>query len=790
VRLFFVLIITLLLSHSLFAAEDRSLVIRKKTGASERRVALIIGNSTYSDAPLKNPVNDADSMARVLRETDFDVTVIKNADRRKMYSSMNEFGRKLKKSDIGLFYYAGHGVQIDNSNYLLPTDLKGSDIQETDDLRHNAFPLNELMDRMRDASTNNIIILDACRDNPFLAKISRSASRGLAKVSTPASTSILYSTDPGNTASDGVSGDNGVFTNRLVESIQKSGLELVEVMREVALNVTRDTNGAQRPVFDGVLSNKFYFREPEAIKPAEPPQSITVDRQVMDLRYWESTEKSGTSAAYQSYLKKFPAGDFAELAKDRLEQIAAQKAHDNTKIERDRLAKEKAELERAAKEAAERDRIEREKATLERTVRENAERDRLAKERSDLEQRIREAEAKAIEAENRSKQSESRLAAEQARVAAEHKATLERLQAQSVAKPEVVASLQSDKVAKKEVIKEKINNFTVSDLTVTDEKSGLIWVRDTKATGRKNYSNAQSVVNRMNKNMSAGYDDWRLPGDSDYNILYKSLKSEAEKRKTTVLQIIDKLFLNYPDLDPWVFTQFFGNPNRLLGSNSAITFDFRDGTLRETKINDEALVLLVRGSIQTEERLSAEQARLAIEQKTNLERANSQLAAKPQVVASLQPDKVAKREVIKEKISNFMVSELIVTDETSGLVWVRDTKVTGIKSYSNAHSVINKLNMAKFAGYDDWRMPRDSDYFVFYDNLKTEAKKSNSTVLQIIDRLFANYPDSDPWVYTFFQGASRKQKDGAFTYDFRDGTMREMYRNDDGLVLLVRGTIK
>lgn len=508
--IFLVIFSGLCLSVTAHAAEDRSLYVRKKSSSGERRVALIIGNSVYSDAPLKNPVNDADSMSRVLRETGFDVTVVKNADRRKMFSSMNEFGRKLKKSDVGLFYYAGHGVQIDSANYLLPVDLKGSDIQETDDLRQNSFPLNELMDRMRDASTSNIIILDACRDNPFLAKMSRSASRGLAKISTPASTSILYSTDPGNTASDGVSGDNGVFTNRLVESIQKSGLELVEVMREVAVNVTRDTNGAQRPIFDGVLSSKFYFREPEAIKPAPvapPSPAITVDQQVLELRYWESAEKSGTSAAYQSYLKKYPAGNFAELAKDRLEQIASQKAHDASKTEHDRFAREKAELERAAREASERA--------------------RLAEERADLERRIREAESKARQAEERSKQSEVRIAADQARLA-EQKAALEKVNAQIAAKPQVVASLQPDKAAKKEAIKEKINNFLVSDLTVTDKASRLVWVRDANYCGNNiKWADVQKCIDTLNEKEFSGKKSWRLPTISELEQLVSYAKANG-----------------------------------------------------------------------------------------------------------------------------------------------------------------------------------------------------------------------------------------------------------------------
>jgi len=386
---------------------SRSIALRGTPSVGERRVALVIGIGAYQDAPLKNPVHDAEAMARVLRDNGFEVTLLKNIDRRRMFASVKEFGKKLKKSEVALFYFAGHGVQVDSANYLVPSDLIGNELQDADDLRYSAFPLNELMDRMRESSTNNIIILDACRDNPFLSRLSRSASRGLAKVVTPATTSILYSTDPGNTASDGAGGTNGVFTSRLIEFIQKDGLELVDVMREVAINVARDTNGLQHPVFDGVLSSKFYFRAPLEQKPPEPASSAgAVDAKQLELRYWESAEKAGTPSAYQAYLKKFPSGDFVDLARGRLEQPS----QDTFKAERARYEKEKAALESKVQEAAERARLTKENAELERRVRQaeldarqakelaeskarEVERERLAKENAELERRVREAEA-------------------------------------------------------------------------------------------------------------------------------------------------------------------------------------------------------------------------------------------------------------------------------------------------------------------------------------------------------------------------------------------------------------
>ncbi|HEY4743087.1 MAG TPA: caspase family protein, partial [Desulfuromonadaceae bacterium] len=411
-RLASLVVVLLLICGVVNASDERSLAVRKKSALpAERRIALVIGNSSYADAPLKNPVNDADAMAIALREAGFDVIMRKNADRRALYNSIKEFGQKLKRSDVGLFYYAGHGVQVENANYLLPVDLRGGDLQDTDDLRRDAIPLGELLERMRDAGTNNIIVLDACRDNPFLAKLSRSGSRGLAKVVTPASTSVLYSTDPGNTASDGASGDNGVFTRRLVDAIQKDGMELVDVMREVSVAVNRDTNGVQRPVFDGVLSSKFYFHpaEPRSQQAAEPAPSITVDPKALELRYWESAEKANTPSAYKSYLKKYPGGDFADLANEKLLVLenAKIRGEEAVKAETERKAQEAAERERLARERAEQDRRMREleakwsegaaKAEAERKAQEVAERERLARERAEQERRMRELEAKFLQ---------------------------------------------------------------------------------------------------------------------------------------------------------------------------------------------------------------------------------------------------------------------------------------------------------------------------------------------------------------------------------------------------------
>jgi len=566
------------------AAEDRSLGARKKTVAAERRLALVIGNSGYADAPLKNPVNDADAMVKTLKETGFEVVVRKNADRRAMYAAIKEFGQKLRKNDVGLVYYAGHGVQVDSANYLLPVDLKNSDLQDADDLRRDALPLNDLMERMRDAGTNNIVILDACRDNPFLAKLSRSASRGLAKVVTPASTTVLYATDPGNTASDGASSDNGIFTRRLVEAINKEGLELVDVMREVALAVNRDTAGAQRPVFDGVLSSKFFFKAPEVPAPKAvepPPPAITVDPRAVDLRYWESAEKANTVSAYKSYLKKFPNGDFAEMAAEKIELLQAAKVKADTAT--------KAELERRAQDVAEQT--------------------RLAKERIEQDRRMKELEAKFLQAEERARLIEERAAKalkaqETAGYAPKVELATQKTDSRPVTNPQTesapkqqLAMIQKAETRPVVNIESELAKILVkSELTVTDKRSGLMWVKNGNIVGERiNYGEALSFISQLNENKYAGYKDWRLPTYDDFKSLFDTAKKEAEQINKKPLKMIQETFTDYQEWNYWMSTKAPGSTFN--SHRSAYTFDLEYGSAGDALKIDTLNILPVRGKL-------------------------------------------------------------------------------------------------------------------------------------------------------------------------------------------------
>ena len=195
-----------------------------------KRVALVIGNGAYKDTPLKNPINDANDMARSLEALGFSVIKVTDANLRTMHMALNEFSHNLAQGDVALFFYAGHGLQFQGENYLLPID---NQILSASDVRYEAFQVGRLLGRMEDAQSMNIIILDSCRNNPLGRGFTRSLERGLAVIQQkPEGTFIAYATAPGKTAADG-EGVNGLFTTALLNHIATRGLNISEMLRNV-----------------------------------------------------------------------------------------------------------------------------------------------------------------------------------------------------------------------------------------------------------------------------------------------------------------------------------------------------------------------------------------------------------------------------------------------------------------------------------------------------------------------------------------------------------------------------
>jgi tetratricopeptide (TPR) repeat protein len=223
--------------------------------ANERRVALVIGNADYKIGRLRNPVNDARDISKVLEGLGFDVDLHTNVDQVAMEKAVRGFGKKLQKGGIGLFYFAGHGVQVDGTNYLIPLH---SEIKTQMDVKYKAMNAGYVLDYMEQADNKlNIVVLDACRDNP-LPKGSRSAGRGLARVDGPLGSIIAYATAPGNVAEDG-RGRNGVYTKHLLKQIKQPNVPIELMFKRVRIAVEQETSGRQTPWESSSLRGDFYF---------------------------------------------------------------------------------------------------------------------------------------------------------------------------------------------------------------------------------------------------------------------------------------------------------------------------------------------------------------------------------------------------------------------------------------------------------------------------------------------------------------------------------------------------
>ena len=226
---------------------------------NEKRLALVIGNADYlRGGSLFNPVNDAIAMAEVLKSVGFDVMIFKNTSQKEMKKAIDEFGVRLRDYDIALFYYAGHGIQSDGRNYLIPVEAQ---LKSLNDVEYDCVRAGRVLSKMEYAATDvNMIILDACRDNPFERSWSRSGSgKGLAFMGAPSGSLIAYATSPGNTAADGT-GKNGLYTSALLKYIQVKGLQIEDVFKSVRNEVENLSGGMQTPWETTSLKGRFYFK--------------------------------------------------------------------------------------------------------------------------------------------------------------------------------------------------------------------------------------------------------------------------------------------------------------------------------------------------------------------------------------------------------------------------------------------------------------------------------------------------------------------------------------------------
>lgn len=241
---------------------------------TESRVALVIGNAEYEHvSPLQNPVNDAEGIARVLRERGFTVVVGTDLTYQSMSDAVDAFVRELNTGSIALFFYAGHGVSVDGYNYLIPTD---ADIRRESQVRFRTLNTSEVLAGMEEKEARlSMLIMDACRDNPFRSWRSSSTS-GWATLQGRGGSFIMYGTAPGRKADDNRRGVNGLFTTSLLRHMQESGLELSEVAKRVNRDVYDASNGRQVTWSSRSFPGDFYFTPPPGDDRVEqPPQAVT-----------------------------------------------------------------------------------------------------------------------------------------------------------------------------------------------------------------------------------------------------------------------------------------------------------------------------------------------------------------------------------------------------------------------------------------------------------------------------------------------------------------------------------
>ena len=289
------------------------------SATSANRVAFVVGNNDYATAPLKNPVNDARAMTNRLSALGFDVIARFNASRRDMQEGLAEFADKLTPDTVALFYFAGHGIQARGRNYLIPID---ANINDERGLRFEAVDVSLILDDMGDSNARvKLVVLDACRNNPFESRF-RGSSGGLAAIDAAQGTLIAYATSPGAVASDG-EGDNGLYTQALLKALDQPGLKVEEVFKQVRTRVASISRGAQVPWESSSLTGDFVFNKERGLKPV--PKSGDKDENL----FWSSIVDSNEPALFEEYLRRYPEGKYVIVAEHKLKQLRGGSAGDS-----------------------------------------------------------------------------------------------------------------------------------------------------------------------------------------------------------------------------------------------------------------------------------------------------------------------------------------------------------------------------------------------------------------------------------------------------------------------------
>jgi hypothetical protein len=295
---------------------------------ADKRVAFVVGNGTYKNvAALPNPAIDAKSMAKVLRNVGFDVVEGTNLTRDKMTEKLLDFGKRAEGADVAVFFYAGHGIAVNGTNYLLPVD---ADLKSEMDVKLGAaINVDVTLEQTMSDAKVKLVFLDACRDNPFAQKIrsakatrSVSVESGLAEMKSGEGTLLAFATGPGQTALDGDVGTNSPFTRALLANIAAPGVEIQQAMTKVRAQVNEETNKNQLPWGHTNLTGTVY------LNPMGAPPAGSADAQntpvptgpvsEVEMEYWRSVKDSNKPEELNAYLTSYPNGQFKSLALSRI----------------------------------------------------------------------------------------------------------------------------------------------------------------------------------------------------------------------------------------------------------------------------------------------------------------------------------------------------------------------------------------------------------------------------------------------------------------------------------------
>ena len=303
--------------------------------SASNRVALVIGNAAYSHAPrLANPLNDAADVGDALERLGFAVTRLRNTERSALWDGLQKFALAASASEIAVVFYAGHGIEVDGRNFLVPTDAR---LQSDREVEFETVPLELVSRAVERARGLSLVILDACRENPFAAAMqragaTRSVGRGLARVEPLGETLVAYAAKEGTLAADG-QGRNSPYSAALLKHLEEPGLEVGLMFRRVRDGVLAATGGAQEPFVYGSLSSQgVYLKEPAQVAGAEADaapgvapgagQRLTAEHLAAERLFWESVEDTEDPEEIHAYLERYPEGTFASLALTRLGRMS------------------------------------------------------------------------------------------------------------------------------------------------------------------------------------------------------------------------------------------------------------------------------------------------------------------------------------------------------------------------------------------------------------------------------------------------------------------------------------